>query len=816
MLSTTLPHSFKTPHPPASKSSSTSGISNTTLRSTTSSSFSNSSSVVPQVPDSDLIISTSSGSLSLAQRSSITVSLNNQPPINKEPSPLRKFRIPDKSLTLNDTPDLFEQSTSSMCCSNVGKSEESRIDIDAEIAAALSAVGDDCGTALDDMLDDPYPVTVRSSFAHVNTGSDYQGRLGSHQIGSESHRSRPRDHQSRIDSYNAMVERDYSLCAGRSVIRSTRYLTNNNYESDRHQLERPTLLPFPQNLSSLLDSPLLYSPPPVLSLDSEMDHKPNHEQLKFQNKDDKNSRPYKHHPIGAAGRELKFDNTMDIERFYEEIGESMQRRKNSIKNNREMERQTLKEWADMEIERLICEGRMNPDEDSDTEEVTHEPTDDEDFEMWRSRWSSSIRSKFDGTPEERRSERLNRRRERFIEARISELRQRSLFIQNRVSAVNHLTNKNLSEIGLSEGFSTMNNYPGSIGLNVQNRTTTETRASGSSIQSSKIDGIVKKMVNRWVGAGNSISNIPSATVTRESNNDISIIQQNMATRRPSSKKSSTQTSGEHQSSLENNSLSTEKYPHCTQVNQTTIVGQGDTVNVINANKPSTSATYTQHTSIATDTIVSEMENSSSRSDTVVYKQVGDYENIGSLNDNRRKKNNDMNNEQCIDSIEKDSIFLDDMKYCSSLESSNNSNGSQDFSAAEGVDYANIVSRVTDNNEEIDYQNVDKDHKKLFNQEKRQKLLCNDNEDGAPVATALRAVHLAIIGDPKDEGTTSSVAGTGRLAAALCNADGRSTVLPYRNCTESEKEENSMGSCPLQLLGQPGPEGRRARLDVIER
>lgn len=827
MSSTTLPHSFKTPCQPGSKSSSTSGISNTSSRSTTPSSSSTSSSVVPQVSESDLIISTSTGALSLAQRSSITVSINKQPPINKEPSPLRKLRIPDKSLKLYDTSDLFEPSTSSMCGSNASKCEESRIDIDAEIAAALSAVGDDCDTNLDDMFDDPYPVPVQSSFARVNTGNDYQSRFESHQIGSKSHRNKAREHQSRFDRYKAMSENDFIL-DDHSVIRSNRitgYSLNNNYDSS-YQLHRPALLPHPKNLSSLLDSPLLYSPPPVLSLESEMDNKRNHEPLKFQNRNEYSSRHYRPQPIGAAGRELKFENTKGDESFSQEIEESIERRKSSIKadcskvkQNHGLKTSTLKELADMEIERLVCEGRMDPDQDSDEEQVTQQPTEYEDFDMWRSRWSNSVRNRFDGTPDERRGERLNRRRERFIEARISEVRQRNLFSQNRALAADHMTNKNLSETGLSEGFAAMNNYPGPSDLNIHNRTTTETLASRNSIKSSDIDGVIKNMVNRWIDvpcAKNSSGNIRSATVTRESNNEISIIQQHKSTRWPTSMKSSTQTSGEYQSSLKDNNLSTEKNLDQTQVNQTMVVGQGDTVNVISANKPSTSAAYIPPVNTDTDTIVPEMENRYTKSDIVMCKQVGDYENISPLNDKIQNNENDMNNEQCMDSIENDSIFLDDMKYCSSLESSNHSNCSQDFNAAEGVDYANIVSRVTDNNEEIDYQNVDKDHKKIFNQDKRQKLLCDDNEDSAPVASALRAVHLAIIGDPKDEGKTASVAGTGRLAAALCSADGRSTILPYRHNAESEEEENTMGSCPLQLLGQPGPEGRRARLDVIER
>lgn len=132
--------------------------------------------------------------------------------------------------------------------------------------------------------------------------------------------------------------------------------------------------------------------------------------------------------------------------------------------------------------------------------------------------------------------------------------------------------------------------------------------------------------------------------------------------------------------------------------------------------------------------------------------------------------------------------------------------------------------------------------------------CSEGENGAAktrgerrrpqsgVAAALRAVHLAVIDDDGVADTaggavsSSAVAGSRRLAATLCRWDSRVTVLPYlrrrrRTNGDDSKPETATAdnppivrqmtlpdphSCPLQMLGSPSHQGRRARLDVIER
>lgn len=147
---------------------------------------------------------------------------------------------------------------------------------------------------------------------------------------------------------------------------------------------------------------------------------------------------------------------------------------------------------------------------------------------------------------------------------------------------------------------------------------------------------------------------------------------------------------------------------------------------------------------------------------------------------------------------------------SKQQSNNNYNSLVDNNIEIAVDYENIISHSTDNTSDFNYENIDQTTDK-----KRQKIMNDFNGGSTAVADALLAVHLAIIGDPDDTGRTT--VGTGKLAAALCRADGQTTVLPYRrNLTESEQAGPLLSTCPLQLLDQPGPAGRRARLDIIER
>jgi len=194
---------------------------------------------------------------------------------------------------------------------------------------------------------------------------------------------------------------------------------------------------------------------------------------------------------------------------------------------------------------------------------------------------------------------------------------------------------------------------------------------------------------------------------------------------------------------------------------------------------------------------------------IVYKLASDYVNI---NPRINKHNNSFNKSdtQHLNINNLDRIHHKNYKHQGSKRQSNSYNSFVDYNIEAGVDYENIISHNIDNTNDFNYENIGKK-----SDEKRQKRINDFNGDSTAVAAALRAVHLAIIGDPDD--TNGASVGTGRLAAALCRADGQVTVLPYRrNFAKSEQVGPLLSTCPLQLLGQPGPAGRRARLDVIER
>jgi len=192
-----------------------------------------------------------------------------------------------------------------------------------------------------------------------------------------------------------------------------------------------------------------------------------------------------------------------------------------------------------------------------------------------------------------------------------------------------------------------------------------------------------------------------------------------------------------------------------------------------------------------------------------YKLPCDYVNI---NPRVHNHNNsfDKSDIQHLNTNNLNRIHHKNYKHQGSKRQSHTYNSFVDDNIEVGADYENIISHNTDDTNDFNYQNIGKK-----SGAKQQQRVNDFNGGSTAVAAALRAVHLAIIGDPDD--TSGASVGTGRLAAALCRADGRVTVLPYRrNFTKSEQVGPLLSTCPLQLLGQPGPAGRRARLDVIER
>jgi len=220
------------------------------------------------------------------------------------------------------------------------------------------------------------------------------------------------------------------------------------------------------------------------------------------------------------------------------------------------------------------------------------------------------------------------------------------------------------------------------------------------------------------------------------------------------------------------------------------------------------------TTIESSTSTSGQEIGSVGVGSIGCKPTCDYVNINSQIDNHHNsfdKNGTRNfNSNNLDKIHNKSYQHHEYKHQVNKQQSNNNYNSFFDNIEPIADYENMLSHNIDDINDSNYENLSQN-----NDEKRQQLMNDCYGSNTTVAAALRAVHLAIIGDPDDSAGTT--VGTGKLAAALCRADGRTTVLPYRrNVTESKQVVPLLSTCPLQLLCQPGPAGRRARLDVIER
>jgi len=245
-----------------------------------------------------------------------------------------------------------------------------------------------------------------------------------------------------------------------------------------------------------------------------------------------------------------------------------------------------------------------------------------------------------------------------------------------------------------------------------------------------------------------------------------------------------------------------------------VIPSGETqlrVNQEGEGSPVTKADHSITTAVesSTDTSDQEIGTCSVGVGSIRYRLACDYVNINPPMDDYNKSS-DKSDTKHLNTNNLEGIHRKSYNHQGSKLQSNIYNSFVHNNIEAGADYENIISHNTNDTNDCNYENICQK-----SNEKRQNLINDFNGGGTAVASALRAVHLAIIGDPDDTGGAS--VGTGRLAAALCRADGRVTVLPYRrHITENEQVGPLLNTCPLQLLSQPGPAGRRARLDVIER
>lgn len=656
------------------------------------------------------------------------------------------------------------------------------IDIDAEIAAALDAENRSDDDEFDFYITEP-PV-VRSSFAQVDFANSQRNRSNSHHSRSESRHSLYESHHSRSESQHSRPGSSRS----RSGNRSSSSIPS--VEGDGHNQVREFREPWNDQCQKL----------PLESATKQY-------QSRYQSDKYNTSRQGKDDFGHSSESRWLVTGETPVKRTFET---GMPRAKVLQKKVGEW---TIQDLADSEIERMVRTGQIDPDEDSDLEEPP--PIEEENFEQWRARWTTSVKNRTSGTPEQQHAERLNRRRTRIMGRHIRSLQK---IQQNQLKFAQVENFQESVRVDTRNSPVTETTQPAEIVLpsTIQRTTTSsETQTSSSSARTSN-DVIVETMISRWVGID---SQNPNPENNTRGTNDVPEPNRNfhldILHRRRRRRIDRHSVQEDHSSPTGDNTPPVKVYPlpaeeyyiNLHQLNQRMTQHQ---VLDLQANAVEVAVVSQFNTTMANESIPrnqttllskSEISNYSVSHGSIGCNLVFDYENIDISIDNHNinKKTLDQNNAN----------IYENCQFKNKVENS--------------VDYENVISRNANNSKCMENnESIKIDRKEQRGLKIRQNLIHDDSRSCAAVASALLAVHLAIIGDPEDvNGPVSVAAGTGKLAAALCRADGRATVLPYhRHKTGSKREGISMGpnfnTCPLQVLGHPGPQGRRARLDVIER
>lgn len=733
------------------------------------------------------------------------------------------------------------------------------INIDAEIAAALSKNIDDDDANFNDIFSINQQTLVQSSFDWTRTESRHCTKDDDNQpstsYGYDTSKSR------QISFSNQRDEPDYTesslkmIC--QKIIGSQRDSDNNckiqssadNELGVTHQQHQE--LYKKEKLSLVSDEYL-----PIF----DVKHK-NYRNVVEQEKDSKQcygkyenchkleqnikkveSRAYQINEKKITQRQTKYEleNSKDIK-----IMDSKRSQKSFDTNNViDFTRTNIERWANTEIERLISENKMDLNEDSDIEELSTEPAENEDFETWRSRFAKSIRNS-NSTSEQQRQIRLNRRRERLINDRIDFLglsnnnRQvkdkfpitsedienkvsdhniiESYTITETVSENNNIDHKNTMQIDPIKQYMTENPIMLSTNITDEN-TISQWIGFQESTKSNSISNITRSVIQDRDNLIQRRGHQPFNTLAVVSNKDPIISSDNQLY---------TQYIGQ---SLEKYFVEPQKQlkgdppPFKDQnvnIPQTNL--NMDHNYIINQNYISDIIQYAKkdETLMSTVGIPSDFNITIEEhlSDTVVSTKM--YSNNACINNSRDYENCSSESNQQEKSIcgnyAISSIDTHKDNNMNRIENIIDQSNSNNINNTANVDYENIHPDVRDAGNIIDYRNtvlkkhnVNKSHKK-----------CINGRNISPVAAALRSIHLTIIGDIEESNSTASVVGTGRLAAALCRANGRATILPY-NHTENQRRKRkrlplkNIQFCPLQLISQPGLAGRRARLDIIER
>jgi len=553
--------------------------------------------------------------------------------------------------------------------------------------------------------------------------------------------------------------------------------------------------------------------------------------------------------------EHKFTDQLDVSNSQRETqDEEIQEAENPMKNVEVSQKSVEEEHTidDTNVDRKESDKQKSSDLDSNVEKSLN-ASENQNFQNCRTRWSNTMRQGLVDMLKQPHLDQQDRQLTRITRIRDCDPRQRRLrqmhqtLIENQ--EVNHTTDSMKTESG---------KIIPDIEIRKLARKTNRTdraatvapvqiRATRNSIRSSNND-LTENMIRQWTGL-QKISNLGRNSKVTEvyHRSQIALIELLPHIRRKWQQNNRPVTaSGNHHLPTFNDIPSVGKpfrghvtppgeiqqrmqmNMNCPQVSLkitgNNINHEDDETPVTNNSQSNTTETFSDIYSPLTRIIPSTtVESSTSTSDKKIgsvgvggigCKLACDYVNINSQIDNHQNSFNESGtrniNTKNLDRIHHKNYQYH--KYKHQICKSKNDNNYNNFvdNNEPIADYENMLTRNIDDTNDFNYENINQN-----NDEKRQQLIIDCNRSNTAVAAALRAVHLAIIGDPDDSG--GATVGTGKLAAAMCRADGRTTVLPYRrNVTKSKQVGPLLSTCPLQLLGQPGPAGRRARLDVIER
>lgn len=664
------------------------------------------------------------------------------------------------------------------------------IDVDAEIAAALSSeernrVSNDSRAHTPDIFSIPYE-SVRSSFIEVRVGNRYQSQyennydpIENQQDTPNSFLNMPISHHSRTKSHRHMSDRPRSK-SKYGWVRSESHIPKNSQntdgasenKTDDEQLQQQGLLsPVSSSIStSTIKNEIMKSNR------QKVDHileEPRSDERHFTDKQSAYSYNVTH-------------NERDMEHLVREVKDPL---KNIEVKHQSLEKEhTLDDLVNVEVDQIVSNNQKIPEPHSSVKHLSSEPFENENFQERRTRCTNTMRQGLVDMLDKPFPDQHNQQLTRKSGTHYCDPRQRCSRPMYQAQNKNHLMESIATEL-----HRTIPNTETRQSVMLSNSTDQTTIMSpfvvhcvtrSSAIKLSNND-LTKNMARQWVGLqGTTMRSTNSNVYGRSILPEIEML--------PHIRWRQRQNNRHQESGIDT----------VTRDSKMSIIG---TIGDINCSHTTTIPLSTNESR----TSISDLEIGTCAASvcSTGCKLDCDYVNINPFN-------NDHNS-----SFDEGSFQNNYINHLDRIHNSNNQGHRKNQvtkprnndNIAAVADYENITTHNIDDTNDFNYENIGQN-----SDEKQQQLNYNGNRGSTAVGAALRAVHLAIIGDPDDSGGATTV-GTGRLAAALCRADGRATVLPYpKNVIESEQVGQLMSMCPLQLLGQPGPEGRRARLDVIER